>query len=111
MFHHGYVTVRTDIPRRTDIETPVPYRKRAHELFGKQEGRCNGCQVDFPFRMFEVDHIVPQSRGGTDHLDNLQMLCSHCNRIKGDREQAYLITRLIEHGTLKRVGRRLKPLA
>ena len=111
MFHHGYVTVRTDIPRRTDIEAPLPYRKRAHELFGKQEGRCNGCQVDFPFRMFEVDHIVPQSRGGTDHLDNLQMLCSHCNRIKGDREQAYLITRLIEHGTLKRDGRRLKPLA
>ena len=111
MFHHGYVTVRTDIPRRTDIEAPVPYRKRAHELFGKQEGRCNGCQVDFPFRMFEVDHIVPQSRGGTDHLDNLQMLCSHCNRIKGNREQAYLITRLIEHGTLKRDGSRLKPLA
>ena len=111
MFHHGYVTVRTDIPRRTDIEAPLPYRKRVHELFGKQEGRCNGCQVDFPFRMFEVDHIVPRSRGGTDHLDNLQLLCSHCNRIKGDREQAYLITRLVEQGTLKRNGRRLKPFA
>ena len=111
MFHHGYVTVRTDVLQRTDIEAPLPYRKRAHELFGKQEGRCNGCQVDFPFRMFEVDHIVPRSRGGTDHLDNLQMLCSHCNRIKGDREQAYLITRLIEQGTLKRDGRRLKPFA
>ena len=26
LFHHGYVTARTDIPRRTDIEAPIPYR-------------------------------------------------------------------------------------
>ena len=34
--------------------------------------------------MFEVDHIIPRSRGGTDHIDNLQLLCTHCNRTKGD---------------------------
>ena len=33
LFHHGYVTARTDIPRRTDIEAPVPYRKQKHVLF------------------------------------------------------------------------------
>ncbi len=27
----------------------------------------------FPFRNFTVDHVVPQSRGGTDHLENLQL--------------------------------------
>ena len=98
LFHHGYVTARTDIPRRTDIETPIPYRQNRHVLFGLQEGRCNGCETEFPFRAFDVDHVIPQSRGGTDHLDNLQLLCAHCNRTKGNREQAYLIARLKETG-------------
>ena len=94
LFHDRLVTVRTDIPRRTDIDTPIPYRQNKHVLFGQQEGLCAGCKTAFPFRQFEVDHVVPQSRGGTDHLDNLQLLCAHCNRIKGDRPQEYLITRL-----------------
>ena len=31
----------------------------------------------------KIDHVVPRSRGGTDHLDNLQLLCGHCNRNQG----------------------------
>ena len=98
LFHHGYVTARTDIPRRTDIEAPIPYRQNKHVLFGQQEGLCNGCRTEFPFRIFEVDHIIPQSRGGTDHLENLQLLCPSCNRIKGDRPHEYLVARLAEIG-------------
>jgi 5-methylcytosine-specific restriction endonuclease McrA len=30
----------------------------------------------------EFDHRIPVSEGGTDALDNLQTLCSHCNRGK-----------------------------
>ena len=39
LFHSRLVTARTDIPRRTDIEAPIPYRKQKHVLFGRQEGR------------------------------------------------------------------------
>ena len=33
-----------------------------------------------------------------DNLENLQLLCSSCNRIKGDRPQEYLMARLAEIG-------------
>ena len=94
MFHNRYVTIRTDIPKRTDIAAPLHYRKNKHVIFGQQEGRCAGCRMDFPFKIFEVDHVIAQARGGTDHLDNLQLLCPHCNRIKGDRPQEYLLSQL-----------------
>ena len=53
---------------------------------------------EFLFKIMEVevDHVVPRSRGGTDHPENLQLLCPNCNRIKGDRDMAYLVARLGE---------------
>ena len=90
------VTHRTDIPRRTDIDAPINYRQNKHVLFGEQEGLCAGCRVMFPFRNFTIDHIIPQSRGGTDHIENLQLLCGACNSLKGDRPQEYLAAKLRE---------------
>ena len=89
LFHNRLVTARTDIP--IDIDAPVPYRQNKHVLFGQQEGKCNGCRSEFPFRVLEVDHIIPRGGGGQDNIENLQLLCAHCNRVKGDRPQEYLV--------------------
>ena len=96
LFHNRLVTARTDIPKRTDIDAPIHYRKNKHVLYGEQEGMCRGCRTHFPFKVFEVDHVIPESKGGTDHIDNLQLLCGFCNRTKGNRPQEYLIARLKE---------------
>ena len=94
----GDVIHRTDIPKRS--EKLPNYRTHKHTLFGKQEGLCNGCRTQFPFRNMTIDHIVPQSQGGTDHEDNLQLLCGACNSTKGSGTQAQLIARLKEQGVL-----------
>ena len=89
---------RTDIPQRTDIGKLPPYKTHRHTLYGKQEGHCAGCLHHFPFRNLTVDHIVPQSRGGTDHLDNLQLLCGACNSTKGTIDQAAFVAKLKAQG-------------
>ena len=88
----------TDIPRRTDIGKLPPYRTHKHTLFGKQEGHCNGCHVPFPFRNFTIDHITPRSKGGHDHIENLQLLCGACNSLKGNRTHPELIADLQRQG-------------
>ena len=72
---------RVGCPTQAHRPGPLPsYRTHRHRLYGEQEGVCAGCDTHFPVRVREVDHILPRTRGGTDHPDNLQLLCSGCNR-------------------------------
>ena len=94
----GKIIHRTDIPRRS--ENLPNYRTHKHILYGEQEGNCNGCHTHFPFKNMTIDHIIPQSKGGTDHKDNLQLLCNFCNSLKGMKTQQELMVKLQEHGII-----------
>ena len=41
---------------------------------------CAYCDSDL--EKFEVDHVVPVSRGGRDHISNMVKTCQRCNRQK-----------------------------
>ena len=84
----GGATALDAPPVRTDLGDLPNYRTHRHRLYGEQEGVCAGCETHFPFRVMDVDHILPRSRGGTDHPTNLQLLCSGCNRSKGAKTMA-----------------------
>ncbi|MXW84530.1 MAG: site-specific DNA-methyltransferase [Boseongicola sp. SB0667_bin_21] len=90
------VVHRTDIPKRADLGKLPPYRSHAKALYGEQGGACNGCKTHFKPQNLTVDHIIPRSKGGGDHIGNLQLLCGHCNSVKGDRGMEYLVAKLAE---------------
>ena len=94
------VYLRTDIPELTDTQYEPITISGKHKLYGQQEGCCKGCNIHFNFQNLTIDHIVPQSQGGGDNPENLQLLCSSCNSTKGDRTMEFLILRLKE---LKRI--------
>lgn len=58
-----------------------PVASRANE-------RCEYCQYPEQFSpsSFQVEHIVPRSRGGLTEPTNLALACSHCNAHKATRE-------------------------
>lgn len=93
---------RVDIPTRTDIGRVPRYNiiRNKNCLYGEQQGNCNGCKMHFPYRNLTIDHKVPKSKNGTDHIDNLQLLCGACNSTKGQGTQEELIVKLKENKIL-----------
>ena len=100
------VNVEKTPPPRTDVTEPSTQirlpsaQTHKNELFGLQEGKCAGCRLSFAFRNLTIDHIRPRSQSGTDHKDNLQLLCQACNSTKGTGTQEELISKLKARGDL-----------
>ena len=86
--HENPAKVRLDKYRRRSKDNGVFTEADIERLFVEQDGKCANqhCRVEFTaFKRFEIDHIVPLSRDGTNWPDNLQLLCKVCNCSKGDK--------------------------
>ena len=44
-----------------------------------------GARVQNP-KVLTVDHIIPRSKGGTNEMDNIFMVCKTCNSLKRDMD-------------------------
>jgi len=52
-------------------------------VFQRDGGRCQECGYSGPY--IEYDHKIPRSKGGSNTVENIQLLCGQCNRKKGSR--------------------------
>jgi len=66
-------------PNKTYNKKPISQQLRT-KVFERDEYRCKFCG---DHKDLTVDHIFPESKGGTLDLDNLQTLCRSCNSSKG----------------------------
>lgn len=67
---------------------------------------CSSCGKSVRKSGADVDHIIPQSYGGSDDTYNLQTMCSSCNRSKGNslRNVPQDLTKNIVGKTLGKLG-------
>ncbi len=90
---HGQVALPAVIRLARFVRVPyrhtVPLTRRA--IFARDGGRCVYCNAPAT----SIDHVVPRSRGGAHHWENVVSACHRCNHTKADR-------------TLKDLGWRLR---
>lgn len=72
------------------VHVPRRFRRQVTNtfLFARDEYTCQYCsrfQSDLKHReCLTRDHVIPQSRGGTNEWDNVVTACSTCNTRKGN---------------------------
>ena len=52
----------------------------------KEDSTCHYCGTDLRFDKATYDHILPQSKQGSEHPDNFVIACEPCNNIRGDMD-------------------------
>lgn len=88
---HNMVVCKLDIDliksqpiKKQRKRTYIP-RGLRKEVFMRDNYTCKECgATKEDGATLHIDHIIPVSKGGTDTLDNLQTLCSHCNLNKSN---------------------------
>ena len=66
-------------------ENPLTHAEMHETLVERFELKCWGCNYEPPDKRYlHLDHIIPKSEGGTNHIDNRALLCQPCNSMKSN---------------------------
>ena len=75
--HRKVVHLKTEFRPADRTYIPAHTRKL---VFIRDKYRCVKCGSN---KNLEIHHIIPHAKGGSSRLENLQLLCQRCNRMKG----------------------------
>jgi len=57
-------------------------KTKKQAIFARYGGHCAYCGKPMQRKNMTVDHLVPQSRGGGNNIENLMPSCRSCNGLK-----------------------------
>lgn len=69
----------------TDAQKRTAFASLEKDPTDASKGKCNACNGFFRLSEMQGDHIKPWSLGGKTVMSNLQLLCSHCNKMYGKK--------------------------
>lgn len=58
--------------------------KQISKMHDEQQGCCAYCSAALN-GYYEIEHVIPLSRGGSNHIENIALVCRSCNRQKNNR--------------------------
>ena len=79
--------VSAGVRQRLETAKAQDWRRKR---FKKQDGLCAYCEAPMVLepqnskRAATLDHVIPRSRGGEHHWENVVCACRTCNEEKGD---------------------------
>jgi 5-methylcytosine-specific restriction endonuclease McrA len=62
------------------VRASIPEEVRV-AVWVRDEGRCVRCGAEADL---QFDHVIPVAKGGGNAVENVQVLCGDCNRLKSD---------------------------
>lgn len=79
-------SANTHARRRAGIGESVISAIEWQQIMNNTDWKCVYCQISLTPKNRSLDHIIPLSKGGQHHIDNLVACCRTCNSKKGNKK-------------------------
>lgn len=73
--------------KKYNVECNVTVEELRQLLYNSYGTQCKYCNKKIDVNTLVIDHIIPISKGGTSNIDNLQIICSTSNSMKGSLDE------------------------